>query len=222
MLARKENAGPESDDDRQYRILHARFVQANSGDLKSLPKISEYSGKKTAAVYTDQAAILDKGKKTDGLFTCYAWQCCVVVAVVRSEFTNEVQRVGMLHISPSGYAEAPKAVDDFLRKMRKGAEGGLEITIISGIGGHSEKVFADCRKQGKIAFMNCDKRGDREDRVIVDRNGTVYYQDGGESSLNARFGYEIEKYIKRSWRKSAGLSPVDRQAGPGVKYLRVE
>ncbi len=222
MLAEKEKTGAESKDDRQYRISHARFVRENCGNLKTLPKISEYAGKKTLAVYTDQAAILDRGKKTDGLFTCYAWQCCVVVAAVKSEFTGVAQRVGMLHISPSGYLEAPKAVNDFLRKMGKGSEGGLEITIISGIGAHSEKVFDDCRKQGKVVFMNCDGHGDREDRVLVDREGKVHYQDGGESSVNARFGYEISKYIPRSWREKVGLSPVNRRAGPGVIYLPVE
>ena len=201
--------------------LLARFEHANRGDLGALPKINEYSGKKTAVVYTNQAAILDRNRKTDGIYTFFAWSCSVVVATVKSEFTGVVQRVGMLHLSPEGYDENNGAVSDFLKKMKNGAKGNLEITIISGkselpglMGGRAERVFADCEKYGKVVFMNSDRHGDREDRVLVDRQGRAYYENGNEPS---RF---IESWERLKTR--VGLAPVDKDFSRTVKYLLVK
>ncbi len=215
---------PQSSDSQNEQFdpvkLKEQFNKMNNGNLENLPKINQYEGKKTSFVYTNQAAFLNPKSKSDGLYTDNAWDCVVVVAVSKSAFNNEVQNVGMLHLSPKAAESDKAAVDTFFKNMTKGMVGTLEITIISGQTGyledkgigHAEKTFAACEKYGNIAFMNCDLHADREDRVLVDKKGTVYYEDGdcyGENRWN-RKGLENRE------------SQVNTPVGDKVKYLQIE
>jgi len=157
-----------------------QFNKINMGRLDALPPMRRYSGSSTAYIETNEAAFIGPKSKTKGIYTCDAWDCVVVAAVVRG-FDGKAARVGMLHISPKITATNKNAVGDFFKQIKNGVTGDIEITIISGAltersNGHAAKVFIESKKYGKIKFMNCDIYGERGDAVLIDRQGTVYYE----------------------------------------------